>query len=166
MGYISQARDWNIQVDTSTIKQDGFGTMGLTVNNVRNEMQSYKPVHFGFVQMETLELDASGRHDFEVFCRLMQYSCEPRALYQDEPSSFEKLALASLFVPYEQRRMKHGRFFDKWPAHYYVLFADIHNSTYQESLLQWATSRHPEDSQLTAIANRIRKYTEPTFLPT
>jgi len=164
--HINELRDWHLEVDASGIKDDGFGRVGITDGKVRYELQSYKPVHFGFVQAETLELDKSGRRDYAVFNKLMRRSRKTQVASRDEPAYLEQLALASLFVPYDIDRHTKSRFFCNCPPHYRVLFAELNGSSQQETVLQWARSRHPDDHTLMALVSRIVNYTEPSFLPT
>jgi hypothetical protein len=163
--HINEARGWNLKVETSGITESGFGIVDLTDGKVRYELQSHKPVHFGFVQAETLELDASGRHDFNVFRSLMRYSCGRPIAKRDDPAYFEQLALASLFVPYDLQRNRQGRFFRSCPPHYCVLFADLNGSTQQEAVTQWVRRQHRHDPYLVALVDRIHNYTEPVFCP-
>ena len=70
---INQLRGSNLAIDMSRLKDDGFGTISLSDGKVRYELQSYKPVHFGFVQVET----AGTEGNYGVFRQLMQYSNGP-----------------------------------------------------------------------------------------
>jgi hypothetical protein len=157
--HINELRDWHIAVDPSGLRKDGFGIVGLSSGNVRYELQSYKPVHFGFKQLETLELDAAGRHDFEVFQRLMRYACGPPCLKQeDDPDHFEQVALASLFVPYFFGRGKgFGRFLERCPLHYRVLFGDLDHASQREKVVQWSR-RHVPDPRLTKLVTGIKSH--------
>ena len=169
---INELRDLELTVDLSGVKDDGFGILGLTADGkVRYELQSYKPVHFGFVQAERLnnkksELGA-GRRDFRAFRRLMRHSnLPPRASFKDL-GFFEQLALASLFVPYKLRRDTVGRFFHNVPAHYALLFVDFDSHTLKQQVLKWVES-HPEvaqDNQVRSLLDRIEAYVEPEFSP-
>ena len=86
---INELRDLELTVDLSGVKDDGFGILALTADGkVRYELQSYKPVHFGFVQSERLNNNKSvlgaGRRDFRAFRRLMRHSnLPPRASFKD-----------------------------------------------------------------------------------
>lgn len=162
---INELRGWKLTVDTSAIKKDGFGIVSITDGKVRYELQSYKPVHFGFVQAETLALDASGRHDYAVFRRLMSYCCGPPCTKDGDPVFLEQLAIASLFVPYAFQRKKLGGFFDSCPAHYRMLFTELFKSSQKGAVLRWARSHHPKDPHVAGFSNRIWNYTEPAFLP-
>jgi hypothetical protein len=165
---INQLRGWNIQVDTTGIKTDGFGIVGLVVDYIRYELQSYKPVHFGFVQAETLDVDrTTSRSDYDAFRRLFKYSNQAVSVKQsvDAASEFERLALSSLFVPYSFLTKKHGGFLERFPAHYRLLFADLYQSTQQAAVLSWASSQSSQNPYLPGYIDRILNYKEPTFLP-
>jgi hypothetical protein len=158
--HINALRDWNIAVDLSGLRKDGFGIVGVSSGNVRYELQSYKPVHFGFKQLETLELDAAGRHDYDVFQRLMAFACgPPYAKQQEDPDHFEQLALASLFVPYLFERGKgFGKFWDRCPLHYRVLFGDLDHASQREKVVRWSRRHALQDPQLTKMVQSIESY--------
>ena len=169
---INELRDLELTVDLSGVKDDGFGILALTADGkVRYELQSYKPVHFGFVQSERLNNNKSvlgaGRRDFRAFRRLMRHSnLPPRASFKDL-GFFEQLALASLFVPYKLKRDTVGRFFRNVPAHYALLFVDFDSQQEKQQVLKWVKS-HPEvaqDNQVRSLLDRIEAYVEPEFAP-
>jgi hypothetical protein len=163
--HINQLRGWKVRVDTSRIKKDGFGIVELLVDKVRYELQSYRPVHFGFVQVQALVLDSAARCNYEVFRSLMRISNKPQSTRQSNVVlHFEHLAIASLFVPY-YGNMKTSGVFGSCPLHYRLLFADLYQSSQQEAILGWARSRFPESSYLAGYVDRVLNYKEPTFLP-
>jgi hypothetical protein len=162
---INQLRGWNVRVDMSRIKKDGFGVVELVADKVRYELQSYRPVHFGFVQVQTLVLDRAARCNYDVFRCLMRISNKPHSTKQsDAVSQFEHLAIASLFVPYSLSMRTHN-VFDSCPLHYRLLFADLYQSAQQETILGWARPRFPENPYLAGYVGRVLTYKEPAFLP-
>lgn len=162
---INSLRGWNLVIGSSRITADGFGTVFLSDGQVRYELRSYKPVHFAFVQVDTMVMDLYGRRDFEVFRKLMHYISGPVCIDKEDPGFFEQLALASLFVPYNMQRRKQSRIFQNLPLHVQLLFADINGSLQRQSMLKLA-SQHSNDPQVAGFIKRIRDYVEPTFMPT
>ena len=166
VGHINDARNTTLQVDTSRVKPDGFGIVRLTDGKVRYELQSYKPVHFGFVQTETLQSEATGRNNYRIFCRLMRHSSSAPVAESNEPAFFQQLALASLFAPYYLARNKVSRFFRCAPDHYLMLFANLEGPLQKQTALRWACRQQTSDDRLMSMMNRVHDYTEPTFMPT
>lgn len=164
VGHINELRDNSLVVDTSGIKKNGFGVLRIGDGKVKYELQSYKPVHFGFVQTETTQSDDSGRHNFKVFRRLLRYSCSPTKGINNKRDYLEKVSLASLFVPYQQLCNKDEPIFRELPPELTLLFADLNNSSQIESAKQWVC-RFPSNRNLTSLMDRIDKYEEPNFLP-
>lgn len=167
--HINELRRSTLEVDTSGVKKDGFGIISLSDGKVRYELQSYKPVHFGFVLAEKMKFESSGRSNFEAFRHLKRYCCVPPKATPDNPAYFEQLALASLFVPYQLQRNCVGRscvgpFFRSSPLHYPFLFADL-NRPGQQRLAFHCTGTHPCDDRMVALADRMQNYEEPTFAP-
>jgi geranylgeranyl pyrophosphate synthase len=164
---INAIRGFDLDIDLSDVKLDGFGILGLTDGKVRYELQSYKPVHFGFVQVENLKTDRSGRTNFNVLRNLMLQSCKAPVASPDTSAYFEQLALASLFVPYQIQRNKLKRFFRKSPPHYTLLFADLNSESQKASALDFiAENIKVEDSMfLSTLMDNIRSYEVPTFAP-
>lgn len=154
---INNLRDWRLAIDTTRVKEDGFGIVGLSDGKVRYELQSYKPVHFGFSQVETMSLDSLGRRDYTAFRRLRKFvSSRPRS-NEGSPAYFEQLALASLFVPYDVERQRTSKFFHNKPCA--LLFADFSSSSQRRVL------DRSNDKELDALIDRVRNYVEPKFLP-
>ncbi len=159
---INNLRNWSLSIDTTGVKDDGFGIVGLFDGKVRYELQSYKPVHFGFSQVETVSLDSLGRRDYAVFRRLRKFiSSRPRS-NESSPAYFEQLALASLFVPYDVERQRTSQFFRTRPIS--ALFAEL-SSPSQQRLLDKLAEQFPDDKELEALTDRVRNYVEPKFLP-
>jgi hypothetical protein len=158
---INKLRPWSLTADTSGIAKDGFGTVRLSARKVRYELHSYKPVHFGFVQV----VQDSSRRNFKVFCRLLRY-IERRA---NEGDDLSKIGLQGLFVPYilQGRRYQQSKL-DKLPPSLVLYFADWQGSqATREMNLAWARNQQSEsnDSALLPLLQRIQEYEEPTFLP-
>jgi hypothetical protein len=158
--------NYNLSLDTSGIKHDGFGSLSIAAGEVRYELQSYKPVHFGFIQIKTSQTAATGRYEFGAFRKLMNYtaSSHPRGS-PDEWSYLEQLAVGSLFIPYQLQRNDLGRFFRSVPVHYPLLFADLEGASSKESALQWARTHEGESNELSTLVERIHNYVEPSFGP-
>lgn len=127
--HINQLRGWDLRIDTSRIRDNGFGIVGLSDGHVCYELQSFKPVHFGFSQVETLELDSLGRRNFTVFQGLQKYSCGPPKFANEKPAYFQQLSLASLFVPYDLQCKKDSRFFRREASCLRTTFADLVTSS-------------------------------------
>jgi hypothetical protein len=162
--HINEIQNIKLEVDLSGLKESGFGIVSLSDGMVRYEMQSYKPVHFGFIQAETLQSETTGRYDYHAFCKLMRHSCAYPVAAPEDPSYFEQLSVASMFVPYQLQRNKIKRFFRESPLHYLMLFADLNGKLQRDAALRWACQQ-PTDHQLSAMMDRIRSYEEPNFLP-
>ena len=170
---INDLRDLDLAVDLSGVKNDGFGILALTADGkVRYELQSYKPVHFGFVQAERLNnhsesVLSAGRREFRAFRRLMRHSNLPPRASDNTSEYFQQLALASLFVPYTLRRDTLGRFFRHTPPHYSLLFADFDIETHKQEALKWASSHDDiaQDAQVQTFLERLENYVEPEFAP-
>lgn len=162
--HINEIQNIKLDVDMSGLKESGFGIVSLSDGMVRYEMQSYKPVHFGFVQAETLQSETAGRYDYHAFCQLMRYSCAYPVATSEYPAYFEQLSVASMFVPYQLQRNKIKRFFRESPLHYLMLFADLNGQLQRDAALRWACQQ-PTEHRLSAMMDRIRSYEEPSFLP-
>lgn len=164
--HVNKLRGWALQIDYSGIKQDGFGRLEFSDGKVRYEVQSYKPVHFGFVQIESLRLDPSNRRNYEVFRRLMRYINRSNSTTKDASEYVERLALASLILPYTFQFKQRGDSFERYPPHHRILFADLYKSRQKKIALQWAHGKHLEDNvYLKAFADRVVSYEESSFLP-
>jgi hypothetical protein len=161
---INEIQNSRLDIDISALKESGFGIVSLSDGMVRYELQSYKPVHFGFVQAETLQSETAGRYDYRIFCQLMRHSCANPVAAPDDPAYFEQLSLASLFVPYQLQRKKTKRFFRESPPHYLMLFADLNGQLQRDEALRWVCQQ-PVDHRLSAMMVRVSTYTEPSFLP-
>ena len=129
--HINELRGWDLRIDTSRIRDDGFGIVDLSDGHVRYELQSFRPVHFGFSQEETMEIDSLGRNNFKVFKGLQKYSCGAPKFARESPAYFQQLSLASLFVPHDQLCKKDSRFFRKESSHVRATFADLSTSSSQ-----------------------------------
>jgi hypothetical protein len=160
---INSLRGWNLKADTSCIKPDGFGIVEFSDGHVLYELQSYRPVHFGFVQVETLELDAIGLRDFKIFQKLMS-SFSGIIRENGESANFEQLALASLHIPYDLQRRRVSRFLQKLPLHYQVLFADMNGTSERQAMMKWCEHRECTVAT-TELLIGIQNYKEPTFMP-
>jgi hypothetical protein len=162
--HINEIQNIKLDVDMSGLKESGFGIVSLSDGMVRYEMQSYKPVHFGFIQAETLQSEAAGRYDYHAFCQLMRHTCAYPVAAPEDPAYFEQLSVASMFVPYQLQRNKIKRFFRESPLHYLLLFADLNGQLQRDAALRWACQQ-PTDHRLSAMMDGIRSYEEPSFLP-
>ncbi|KAL7561285.1 hypothetical protein ACA910_022554 [Epithemia clementina (nom. ined.)] len=168
---INELRDLDLKVDLSGVKNDGFGILALTADNkVRYELQSYKPVHFGFVQAERLNNGSGsflgvGHRHFRAFRRLMRHSNVPPRAHPDDTEYFQHLALASLFVPYTLQRDTTGKFFRGAPMHYPLLFADFDSETHKQEAMKWAKTHGAQSAEVRALLERIESYVEPEFAP-
>jgi RNase P protein component len=162
--HISEIQSIKLHVDMSGLKESGFGIVSLNDGMVRYEMQSYKPVHFGFIQAETLQSETAGRDDYHAFCQLMRHSCADPVAAPKDPAYFEQLSVASMFVPYQLQRNKIKRFFRESPLHYLLLFADLNGQLQRDAALRWACQQ-PTDRRLSFMMDHIRSYEVPSFLP-
>ena len=136
----------------------------LAANEDTYELQSYKPVHFGFVK--TSQSALLGRYEYRSFHKLMRHTVSARPS-TDESSYLQQLALASLFVPYKLQHGKSGRFFREspTPVHYLLLFADLEGTSSKQAALGWSNVHRGESKELDAIVHRINTYQEPRFGP-
>ena len=158
---------FKLAVDVSRVKKDGFGILGLSASDTRYELQSYKPVHFGFIQVATSQAQSSSSYEFKVFHKLMRHtvSASPRWT-PDELPFLEQLALASMYVPYKLERSKIGRFFQETQSlDYVLLFADLDVNSSKQAAIKWATSHGGENEVLDGLVERILTYKEPKFGP-
>jgi hypothetical protein len=162
--HMNELRDTRLRVDMARVRDDGFGVVSLSDGKVRYELQSYKPVHFGFVQAETLRSDAAGKQVYGIFRKLKKYSCGIPHVAFDKQAYFEQLALASLFVPYQLNSGRIKPFFRVAPAHYMLLFADMTGPAQRLAAVEWAKGRE-SNVQLEAFIKGIESYQEPDFMP-
>lgn len=157
---VNALRGLGLFVDISRMKPDGFGVISLSDGSVRYELQSFKPIHFGFVQAETLRTDTLGRLNYRVFRRLMKYA-STRKCFVD----VEDLALASIFVPYHLLMNRVPQFFRDAPVEFLLLFADTDSPQQRSMALKYAESHGDDNPRLHAFCERIRSYREPIVLP-
>jgi hypothetical protein len=166
---VNVARDLNLKIDHSGLKSDGFGIVKLTDGNVNYELQSYKPVHFGFVQTDTKTLTSDGLYEFNVFRQLMSYIHNASTISRQDtdPTYCEHLAVASLLVPYEMKRNRTSPFFHHSPlkCRYPFLFADMDTSAQRDSVIRWVQRLQGNCNASKEWIDRIRCYEEPSFLP-
>lgn len=185
---INNLRGLDLEVDLSGVKSDGFGVLALSADSgrIRYELQSYKPVHFGFVPAEQRRMGkhphhpslatrrSTAHHNFQTFRKLMKHSNLPTrqrltgSTMAKDTEYFQKLALASLFVPYTLRRKTIGKIFRQLPAHYVLWLVDWESEKRRQDALQWVTSNSTiaRDAKVCQFLERVETYVEPEFIPT
>jgi len=166
--HINELRGSSLLVDLSRIHQDGFGVLKITDGSAHYELQSYKPVHFSFVQTENMHSTRIGRQEFCLFRKLMRYSCTKPRAEVNKLAYFEQLMLASLFVPYQLKRGKVKAFFRKNPIHLALLFADLNSPRSKEITLTYVAKNWPRQARvgyLAQLLDNIYNYEEPSFRP-
>jgi hypothetical protein len=156
--------DTKTDIDMSGIKADGFGILGVTVfdgsDEIKFELQSYKPVHFGFVQVAS-----SSQNDRRLYRMVQQLHDYVSHRRTHDTDVLENVALASLFVPFlsslPDRRRRH--LLDLMPPAAVWLFADLHSAHDRKAFLQ-SLEQHPQDLDKD-VMDKIQNYQEPTFMP-
>ena len=153
-----------VKVDTDAIRLDGFGILKVTDGSVQYELQSYKPVHFGFVQSDSAHADKSDYRTFRSLLRHVQ--CQGSFSNISNPADLEQMAVASLLVPYQlQRHSKVSRI--KLPTHMVLLFADLDTEQQKRHVMKTDSSLNNTASDVFArsLLQGIESYHEPEFQP-
>jgi hypothetical protein len=171
-----------LQINSNGISDDGFGTVSITDGKVIYELQSYKPVHFAFVQTGSMRSGRVGQSNYRMFRNLMAHASSQITSWecQSDLERFEQLALASIFVPYHLQRMRLEPLLKYHiPLHLLLYFADNNNTIQQKRTIRFVEylapklTRNPmilkeldEANVLSNLVDRIVSYTLPTFIPT
>jgi len=153
---INAIRDYDLSVDISDMKRDSFGVIVISIfdRKARYELQSFKPIHFGFVRAETLRTDARGCSNYRIFRRLVKYVCNKQGCHD-----VAVLALASLFDPYHLIVIRRPRF------EFLLLSADMEGPQQRIMAIHYADKYGGDDPGLRALCQRIRSYKDPHILP-
>ena len=162
--HINQLRNFHLSVDTTGIKSDGFGVVQLSDGIARYELQSFKPIHFGFVQTETLRAnDSQLRKAFSVFLRLLAKVRISGSLLEHDNCYLEQFSLASLLVPYQLVRTGKVKtpILSGYSEDFIFLFADLKSKSEKNYAIQLLS----KSTESTRLANRIKEYREPNILP-
>jgi hypothetical protein len=164
-----------LKVDITGVKKDGFGTITLVAEKkVTYELQSYKPVHFGFIESEYKSVDSSNDSASKgtgLLAKYLEYQSMVRKQTNHVPTKtqtsldvLETTAWESLLVPYQLLHGKLDKFLSNMPPHLLLLFADLNTLSERKHALRWTRSQE-STALLDSMVRRIEMYREPMFLP-